>query len=177
MSPHSIELQFPYPKRDLARRELLLDGRCAKLTMPAIQVIADRAWEFGRLSGAEWSVEDRTSLIHAIELRGVEVLRDSQQLQEWGGFVSEYQEENLTIVLHEGALNRWARGSGHPVELLEHIALAHEFFHHLHTSGALSPEDHVPYPSGKFSAGPARARRSRRLMEACAHGFASMVVD
>jgi len=170
-------LDFPYPARELAGREIDRDPVCRRMAPEDRVTLLQGAWAFGRDQGARWTSPEGPGLALAVASAGADVEEDDRSLADWGGFVSEYDPRRALIILHGGALRQWHESTGIDVGVAREIALAHELFHHLERAGGLAPWDRLVIPVERIAGLIPVRRRPRGVLEACAHAFASGVVD
>lgn len=173
-------LLFPYPTKDLARIEVQRDPVCARMREAEQSALIDGAWGFGRVAGRTWLPAGEASAAAwevAVQEVGARVRHDDRGLAAWGGFVGEYDPSTATIVLHERALRQWEEETGIDRTAARRIALAHEFFHHLDCSGRVLPWSSVRMPDRRLTRLIPSRGRPRGVLEACAHGFASIALD
>lgn len=110
-----------------------------------------------------------------IDKFSVSVLSDELTMEDTWGYCSEYNKSRREIVLHTGSLRQWAYSEEMSYEDILTIAISHELFHHLECSSEIDIWQSLR-ENGVELKGLGRRNRSRGIIEACAHGFASTVV-
>lgn len=166
--------RFPFPDLATVERELSLESAYRRRGKTQFDLLVTQVWQYGRNLARTYGISTGAKLPDLIAEAGVVTINAGGQLSPWGGLLSEYRAGERTIVLHTPALQAWSNACGHDFELLEQIALAHEFFHHLHCTGTVDPVAALPIARCQRPR-PLPPRRSRHLLEACAHAFASVV--
>lgn len=178
-TPEKSRLLFPFPDRELARRELENDPCRKKIPEREREAVVERAWQKGH-SAAEALLREQgdADFFRIARESGLTVTeRDADCVRGGRRFFAEFLPGRKEIVLYRRSASLWAEANGLTVGQARNLLLAHEYFHFLETNGlGRTSKDHtVPMLRiGKLSFGKTGIRA---LSEIASHAFAKTVYE
>ena len=166
--------RFPFPTRELARKELLWDRSVARIPEEDKERVIDLAWSKGE-SAAHMVLEEsngQSDFFQICKDAGLTIIKkDIDCVYGNQRYFSDYVSGTKEITLYEQSCALWAKQNQLEVREAQNLILMHEFFHVLETTrlGLTSKEYLVPL----FTLGPFRLGKTgiHALSEIAAHAF------
>lgn len=166
--------RFPFPTRELARKELLWDRSVARIPEEDKERVIDLAWSKGE-SAAHMVFEEsngQSDFFQICKDAGLTIIKkDIDCVYGNQRYFSDYVSGTKEITLYEQSCALWAKQNQLEVREAQNLILMHEFFHVLETTllGLTSKEYLVPL----FTLGPFRLGKTgiHALSEIAAHAF------
>ena len=166
--------RFPFPTRELARKELLWDRSVARIPEEDKERVIDLAWSKGE-SAAHMVFEEsngQSDFFQICKDAGLTIIKkDIDCVYGNQRYFSDYVSGKKEITLYEQSCALWAEQNQLELHEAQNLILMHEFFHVLETTrlGLTSKEYTVPL----FTIGPFKLGRTgiHALSEIAAHAF------
>lgn len=166
--------RFPFPTKELARKELLWDRFVARIPEEDREHIVDLAWSKGERA-AHMVFEESHSQSDFFQIckdAGLTIIKkDIDCVYGNQRYFSDYVSGTKEITLYEQSCALWAKQNQLEVHEAQNLILMHEFFHVLETTrlGLTSKEYLVPL----FTIGPFKLGKTgiHALSEIAAHAF------
>ena len=166
--------RFPFPTRELARKELLWDRFAARIPEEDRERIVDLAWLKGERA-AHMVFEESHSQGDFFQIckdAGLTIIKkDIDCVYGNQRYFSDYVSGTKEITLYEQSCALWAKQNQLKVHEAQNLILMHEFFHVLETTrlGLTSKE----YLVSLFTIGPFKLGKTgiHALSEIAAHAF------
>ena len=166
--------RFPFPTRELARKELLWDRFAARIPEEDRERIVDLAWLKGERA-AHMVFEESHSQGDFFQIckdAGLTIIKkDIDCVYGNQRYFSDYVSGTKEITLYEQSCALWAKQNQLEVHEAQNLILMHEFFHVLETTrlGLTSKE----YLVSLFTIGPFKLGKTgiHALSEIAAHAF------
>lgn len=166
--------RFPFPTKELARKELLWDRFVARIPEEDRERIVDLAWSKGERA-AHMVFEESHSQSDFFQIckdAGLTIIKkDIDCVYGNQCYFSDYVSGTKEITLYEQSCALWAKQNQLEVHEAQNLILMHEFFHVLETTrlGLTSKEYLVPL----FTIGPFKLGKTgiHALSEIAAHAF------
>lgn len=166
--------RFPFPTRELARKELLWDRSVARFPEEDKERVIDLAWSKGE-SAAHMVFEEsngQSDFFQICKDEGLTIIKKNIDCV-YGNqrYFSDYVSGTKEITLYEQSCALWAKQNQLEVHEAQNLILMHEFFHVLETTrlGLTSKEYTVPL----ITIGPCKLGKTgiHALSEIAAHAF------
>ena len=166
--------RFPFPTRELARKELLWDRSVARIPEEDKERVIDLAWSKGE-SAAHMVFEEsngQSDFFQICKDAGLTLIKkDIDCVYGNQRYFSDYVSGTKEITLYEQSCALWAEQNQLELHDAQNLILMHEFFHVLETTrlGLTSKEYIVPL----FTIGPFKLGKTgiHALSEIAAHAF------
>lgn len=166
--------RFPFPTRELARKELLWDRSVARIPEEDKERVIDLAWSKGE-SAAHMVFEEsngQSDFFQICKDAGLTLIKkDIDCMYGNQRYFSDYVSGTKEITLYEQSCALWAEQNQLELHDAQNLILMHEFFHVLETTrlGLTSKEYIVPL----FTIGPFKLGKTgiHALSEIAAHAF------
>lgn len=166
--------RFPFPTRELARKELLWDRFVARIPEEDKERVIDLAWSKGE-SAAHMVFEEsngQSDFFQICKDAGLTIIKkDIDCVYGNQRYFSDYVSGTKEITLYEQSCALWAKQNQLELHDAQNLILMHEFFHVLETTrlGLTSKEYTVPL----ITIGPFKLGRTgiHALSEIAAHAF------
>ena len=166
--------RFPFPTRELARKELSWDRFAARIPEEDKERVIDLAWSKGERA-AHMVFEESHSQSDFFQIckdAGLTIIKkDIDCVYGNQRYFSDYVSGTKEITLYEQSCALWAKQNQLEVHEAQNLILMHEFFHVLETTrlGLTSKEYLVPL----FTIGPFKLGKTgiHALSEIAAHAF------
>ena len=166
--------RFPFPTRELARKELLWDRSVARIPEEDKERVIDLAWSKGE-SAAHMVFEEsngQSDFFQICKDAGLTLIKkDIDCVYGNQRYFSDYVSGTKEITLYEQSCALWAEQNQLELHDAQNLILMHEFFHVLETTrlGLTSKEYIVPL----FTIGPFKRGKTgiHALSEIAAHAF------
>ena len=166
--------RFPFPTKELARKELLWDRFAARIPEEDKERVIDLAWSKGERA-AHMVFEESHSQSDFFQIckdEGLTIIKkDIDCVYGNQRYFSDYVSGTKEITLYEQSCALWAKQNQLEVHEAQNLILMHEFFHVLETTqlGLTSKEYLVPL----FTIGPFKLGKTgiHALSEIAAHAF------
>lgn len=166
--------RFPFPTRELARKELLRDRSVARIPEEDKERVIDLAWSKGE-SAAHMVFEEsngQSDFFQICKDAGLTLIKkDIDCVYGNQRYFSDYVSGTKEITLYEQSCALWAEQNQLELHDAQNLILMHEFFHVLETTrlGLTSKEYIVPL----FTIGPFKLGKTgiHALSEIAAHAF------
>lgn len=166
--------RFPFPTRELARKELLWDRSVARIPEEDKERVIDLAWSKGE-SAAHMVFEEsngQSDFFQICKDAGLTIIKkDIDCVYGNQRYFSDYVSGTKEITLYEQSCALWAKQNQLELHDAQNLILMHEFFHVLETTrlGLTSKEYTVPL----FTIGPFQLGKTgiHALSEIAAHAF------
>ena len=166
--------RFPFPTRELARKELLWDRFAARIPEEDRERVIDLAWSKGERA-AHMVFEESHSQGDFFQIckdAGLTIIKkDIDCVYGNQRYFSDYVSGTKEITLYEQSCALWAKQNQLEVHEAQNLILMHEFFHVLETTrlGLTSKE----YLVSLFTIGPFKLGKTgiHALSEIAAHAF------
>lgn len=167
-------LRFPFPTRELARKELLWDRSVARIPEEDKERVIDLAWSKGE-SAAHMVFEEsngQSDFFQICKDAGLTIIKkDIDCVYGNQRYFSDYVSGTKEITLYEQSCVLWAKQNQLEPHEAQNLILMHEFFHVLETTrlGLTSKEYTVPL----ITIGPCKLGKTgiHALSEIAAHAF------
>lgn len=166
--------RFPFPTRELARKELLWDRSVARIPEEDRERIVDLAWSKGERAAHMVFEESngQSDFFQICKDAGLTIIKkDIDCVYGNQRYFSDYVSGTKEITLYEQSCVLWAKQNQLEVHEAQNLILMHEFFHVLETTrlGLTSKEYLVPL----FIIGPFKLGKTgiHALSEIAAHAF------
>ena len=166
--------RFPFPTRELARKELLWDRSVARIPEEDKERVIDLAWSKGK-SAAHMVFEEsngQSDFFQICKDAGLTIIKkDIDCVYGNQRYFSDYVSGTKEITLYEQSCALWAKQNQLEPHEAQNLILMHEFFHVLETTrlGLTSKEYTVPLCTiGPFKLGKTGIHA---LSEIAAHAF------
>ena len=166
--------RFPFPTRELARKELSWDRFAARIPEEDKERVIDLAWSKGE-SAAHMVFEEsngQSDFFQICKDAGLTIIKkDIDCVYGNQRYFSDYVSGTKEITLYEQSCALWAKQNQLELHDAQNLILMHEFFHVLETTrlGLTSKEYTVPL----FTIGPFKLGKTgiHALSEIAAHAF------
>lgn len=166
--------RFPFPTRELARKELLWDRSVARIPEEDKERVIDLAWSKGK-SAAHMVFEEsngQSDFFQICKDAGMTIIKkDIDCVYGNQRYFSDYVSGTKEITLYEQSCALWAKQNQLEPHEAQNLILMHEFFHVLETTrlGLTSKEYTVPL----ITIGPCKLGKTgiHALSEIAAHAF------
>lgn len=166
--------RFPFPTRELARKELSWDRFVARIPEEDRERIVDLAWSKGERAAHMVFEESngQSDFFQICKDEGLTIIKKNIDCV-YGNqrYFSDYVSGTKEITLYEQSCALWAKQNQLEVHEAQNLILMHEFFHVLETTrlGLTSKEYLVPL----FTIGPFKLGKTgiHALSEIAAHAF------
>ncbi len=166
--------RFPFPTKELARKELLWDRFVARIPEGDRERIVDLAWSKGERAAHLVFEEShgQSDFFQICKDAGLTIIKkDIDCVYGNQRYFSDYVSGTKEITLYEQSCTLWAKQNQLEVHEAQNLILMHEFFHVLETTrlGLTSKEYIVPL----FTIGPFKLGKTgiHALSEIAAHAF------
>ena len=166
--------RFPFPTKELARKELLWDRFVARIPEEDRERIVDLAWSKGERAAHMVFEESngQSDFFQICKDAGLTIIKkDIDCVYGNQRYFSDYVSGTKEITLYEQSCVLWAKQNQLEVHEAQNLILMHEFFHVLETTrlGLTSKEYLVPL----FIIGPFKLGKTgiHALSEIAAHAF------
>ena len=172
--------RFPFPTKELARKELLWDRFVARIPEEDRERIVDLAWSKGERAAHLVFEESngQSDFFQICKDAGLTIIKkDIDCVYGNQRYFSDYVSGTKEITLYEQSCALWAKQNQLEVHEAQNLILMHEFFHVLETTrlGLTSKEYLVPL----FTIGPFKLGKTgiHALSEIAAHAFTNTYYD
>lgn len=166
--------RFPFPTRELARKELSWDRFAARIPEEDKERVIDLAWSKGERAAHMVFEESngQSDFFQICKDAGMTIIKkDIDCVYGNQRYFSDYVSGTKEITLYEQSCALWAKQNQLEVHEAQNLILMHEFFHVLETTrlGLTSKEYLVPL----FTIGPFKLGKTgiHALSEIAAHAF------
>lgn len=166
--------RFPFPTRELARKELSWDRFAARIPEEDKERVIDLAWSKGERAAHMVFEESngQSDFLQICKDAGLTIIKkDIDCVYGNQRYFSDYVSGTKEITLYEQSCALWAKQNQLEVHEAQNLILMHEFFHVLETTrlGLTSKEYLVPL----FTIGPFKLGKTgiHALSEIAAHAF------
>lgn len=167
--------RFPFPGRELARKELSYDPCYEKIPPQDREIIVENAWQKGCLAAETVFLREHGNgdFVDIVRRSGLSLMeKQSDYVVGNQRYFSDYVSGRNQITLYAGAIEKWARENELAYDRAVNLILSHEYYHYLEMNeiGRTSRDYLVPM----VCLGPIKLGKTgiHALSEVGAHAFA-----